>query len=89
VPPGEPARRALREAIATSSTDLRCKSWALLRTGSGDYARHDWADALTAAQAMPDDRVVDELADEVDLHDRLMKGLYELGVAQASPAGGR
>ena len=43
--------------------------------------------AIADAALLPHSAFISELADEADLHDRLMKGLYELGIAEA--AGGR
>ena len=53
-----------------------------MRIGSSDYARDDWAKALAAADNVSEANVVDDLAEEVDLHDRLMKGLYKIGAAE-------
>ena len=76
------AYRVLREAIEGLPVDIRRKLWALMRTGSGDYAKGDWAEALTAADNLSDESMVGDLAEEVDLHDKLMKGLYEIGAAE-------
>jgi len=38
--------------------------------------------AIAAADSAPDKTVIRELADEIDLHDKLMKGLYEIGAAR-------
>jgi hypothetical protein len=77
----EPAHRALREALEALPADIRRKLWAVMRTGCGDYARGDWERALAAAEANSDAGIVADLAEEIDLHDRLMKGLYEIGAA--------
>lgn len=81
LPEGEPAHLALREALEGLPADIRCKLWAVMRTGGGDYARGDWDQALAAAEAISDEGILGDLAEEVDLHDKLMKGLYELGAA--------
>lgn len=80
-PEEEPARRALREAVEGLPDDIRRKLWALMRTGTGDYARQDWDEAMAAAEAMSGQGLVSDLLEDVDLHDKLMKGLYELGAA--------
>jgi hypothetical protein len=36
---------------------------------------------MAAAEDVGDDSLVADLAEEVDLHDSLMKGLYEIGAA--------
>ncbi len=81
VPENEPAHLALRQAIEGLPSDIRRKLWAVMRTGSGDYARGDWDQAMAAADNMSEANIVGDLADEVDLHDKLMKSLYEIGVA--------
>ena len=78
----EPAGRALRDALDGLPTDIRRKLWAVMQTGRGDYARGDWDRALAAAEAISDEGIIADLAEEVDLHDRLMKGLYEIGAAE-------
>lgn len=77
VPEDEPAHNALRTAIEGLPPDIRRKLWAVMNTGCGSYARGDWERAMAAAEG-----VASDLADEVDLHDKLMKGLYEIGVAE-------
>jgi phosphate transport system protein len=76
------AHRALREAIEGLPDDIRRKLWAVMRTGSGDYAKADWPEATTAALNLPEENIIADLVQEVDLHDRLMKGLYEIGAAE-------
>jgi hypothetical protein len=53
-----------------------------MRTGSGDYARGNWDEVLALADTMSDENIIGDLTEEVDLHDRLMKGLYEVGGAE-------
>jgi hypothetical protein len=82
MPAEMPAYQALRQAIEGLPSDIRRKLWVAMRIGCGDYARGDWDEALTAAGVMSDANIINDLADEVDLHDRLMKGLYEIGAAE-------
>ena len=82
LPDDEPATRALRDAIEGASDDMRRKLWAVMRTGSGDYAADQWDRAIEGAARLAHSAFISELADEADLHDRLMKGLYELGIAE-------
>jgi len=82
LPEDAPTRRTLREAIEGLPADIRRKLWAVMRTGCGDYARGNWDEALALADTVSDDSIISDLAEEVDLHDRLMKGLYEIGVAE-------
>jgi hypothetical protein len=81
IPADEPARRALREALEGLPPQIRRKLWAVMRTGCGDYARGDWDQAMAAAEAISDEGIISDLAEAVDLHDALMKGLYEIGAA--------
>jgi uncharacterized protein DUF3775 len=81
LPQAEPAHHALREAIEALLPDIRRKLWVVMRTGRGDYAKADWDRAITAAENVSDESIVGDLAEEVDLHDKLMKGLYEIGAA--------
>lgn len=74
--------QALRQAIESLPSGIRSKLWATMRIGCGDYARGDWDAALAAAAVMSEANIINDLADEVDLHDRLMKGLYEIGAAE-------
>jgi uncharacterized protein DUF3775 len=86
VPGDEPAHRALREAIEGLPSDIQRKLWAVMRTGCGDYARGDWDRAMAATENVSDESIVSDLADDVDLHNKMMKGLYEIGAAaQSSP----
>lgn len=82
LPDNEPAVRALRDAIDGAPDALKRKLWAVSRIGSGDYAADQWDRALADADRLPRSAFISELADEADLHDRLMKGLYELGLAE-------
>jgi hypothetical protein len=78
----EPANLALREAVEALPLAIKLKLWAVMRTGSGDYARGDWDRAMAAADNLSNESIVGDLAEEVDLHDKLMKGLYEIGAAE-------
>jgi hypothetical protein len=82
MPSVEPARRAAFEAIVQLPTEIRRKLWAVMRTGGGDYARRDWDLATASANDLSDETVIRDLADDVDLHDKLMKGLFEIGAAE-------
>jgi hypothetical protein len=79
MPANMPAYQDLRQAIEGLPSD---KLWVAMRIGCGDYARGDWDEALAVAGGMSDANIVNDLADEVDLHDKLMKGLYEIGAVE-------
>jgi hypothetical protein len=80
LPQDHPARLALRDAITTLPWAARSELGALLSIGQGNYAARDWEKALAAASAVEDEVMIGILLDEVDLHEYLMKGLYELGL---------
>ena len=82
LPDDEPRVRAMRNAIEGASDELKRKLWAVSRIGSGDYAAGQWDQAIADVALLPHSAFISELADEADLHDRLMKGLYELGIAE-------
>jgi hypothetical protein len=81
VPEIEPAHRVLREAIEELLPEIRRKLWVVTRVGRGDYAKADWDRAVAAAENVSDESIVSDLAADIDLHDELMKGLYEIGAA--------
>jgi len=77
LPSDHPARKSLEDAMgrlpAGAQHELRALDW----IGRGDYAAKDWARAYAESQ---ESRTPprDELMAEPDLHQNLMKALYEL-----------
>jgi hypothetical protein len=67
----------LRDAITSLSDEARQELYALMRIGEGDLASRAWRTGLSDAAAMGTDVVVASIAEDPDLHDHLMKGLYE------------
>jgi hypothetical protein len=80
LPQDHPVRAALREAITSLSSSARSELRALLSIGQGDYAAKDWEQAVADASMVRDEITIGIMMDEADLHQRLMKGLYELGI---------
>jgi hypothetical protein len=78
LPDDHPVRMALRDSVTGLSQEARRELRALARVGMGDYARGDWERALANAAALTDAVIVGELLEDANLHERLMKGLYEL-----------
>jgi hypothetical protein len=80
LPSGHPARGALERAIsalpAESATELRALMW----IGRADFGANDLDKARGASAAAPEP-VLASLLDRADLHDLLMKALYELKLA--------
>jgi hypothetical protein len=80
LPPGASEARALREAIVTLSPGARSELYALMRIGQGLLAAQKWRRGLIEAEALGDEAVTAAVLDDPDLHDHLLKGLYELNL---------
>jgi hypothetical protein len=72
---------ALREAIVALSAAGRSELYALMRIGQGDLAAPKWHRGLVEAATLGDEIATAALIEDPDLHDHLMKGLYELKLA--------
>ena len=68
---------ALREAISALTPEGRAELYVLTRVGQGDLAAQDWDRGLDEA-ALLGEQAVGTLLDDPDLHDHLVKGLYEM-----------
>jgi hypothetical protein len=77
VPFDHPTRKALREAIEALSIPARRGLLALVWMGRGDYGAAQLDKAVADAASITD-LSVDRITSEADLHDLLMKSLYEL-----------
>ena len=71
----------LRESIETLSSGGRSELYALMRIGQGDLAAQKWHHGLVEAATLGDEAVTAALIEDADLHDHLMKGLYEAKLA--------
>ena len=71
----------LREAIDALSPAGRSELYALMRVGQGELAAKKWNRGLAEAVTLGDDTVTATLIEDPDLHDHLMKGLYETKLA--------
>jgi hypothetical protein len=71
----------LREALDTLTPAGRSELYALMRVGQGNLAAKTWHRGLTEALRLGDDTVTAALLEDPDLHDHLMKGLYETKLA--------
>jgi hypothetical protein len=74
-------RTALADSVIALSSPARCELLALAWIGRGDYSANKWAEALAAASNLRDDVAVETLMGWPDLHEAVMKGLYELELA--------
>jgi len=77
LPPKASQTAALRDAIATLSQVARQELYALMRIGQGDLAAKTWHHGLTEAEVLGDDAIFAAIVEDPDLHDHIMKGLYE------------
>ena len=68
---------ALREAVATLSPTARAELYTLMRIGQRDLAAAKWHRGLSEAAMLGDETIVAAMLGDSDLHDHLMKGLYE------------
>jgi Protein of unknown function (DUF3775) len=71
----------LREAINILSPAGRSELYALMRIGQGALAPRKWHRGLVEAENLGDETVKAALIEDPDLHDHLMKGLYETKLA--------
>jgi len=78
--PEHRARAALERAISKLSAEAATELRALMWIGRGDYGAKDLDKATAASTAAPEP-VLASLLDRADLHDLLMKALYELDIA--------
>lgn len=80
LPPDHPARVALQNAFAGLRPEARWELQALVWVGRGDYGAKDWSEAVTAASTSAN-ASIEALVDNPDLHNLVMKGLYDLAHA--------
>jgi hypothetical protein len=79
--PGASQTEALREAVATLSTQARSELYTLMRIGQGDLAAKKWHRGLSEANLLGDETITGAIAEDPDLHDHIIKGLYEAETA--------
>lgn len=81
LPASAPQIVALREAIETLSPMARSELYTLVRIGQGDLAAKKWHRGLTEANLLGDEKITAAIIDDADLHDHIMKALYETELA--------
>jgi len=79
--PGASQTEALRDAVGSLSSEARSELYALMRIGQGDLAANKWHRGLSEANLLGDETITASILDDVDLHDHIMKGLYEADLA--------
>ena len=72
---------ALREAITGLSSAERSELYALIRVGQGQFAARQWHSGIVETMTLGDETTTALLIEDPDLHDHLVKGLYELALA--------
>jgi hypothetical protein len=72
-----PQTTALRDAVASLSPMARAELYTLMRIGQRDLAAEKWHRGLSEAAMLGDETIVAAMLENPDLHDHLMKGLYE------------
>ena len=77
VPAGSPQITALAEAVAGLTPEARSELFALMRVGQGDLAVQKFYRGIHEAATLGDETVTGSLMEDADLHDHVMKGLYE------------
>ncbi|MGQ9370509.1 DUF3775 domain-containing protein [Azospirillum sp. ST 5-10] len=71
----------LQRMLEGLSVEERTELRAVMLVGRGDYAGQEWDDALAEAGRPPDASGYSDIVEKINLHDYLMKGLYELKLA--------
>ena len=81
LPQDSPQVSALREAIASLGPAGRSELYALMRIGQGHLGARNWDKGISESEIVGDPAITASLTEDVDLHDHLLKGLYELKIA--------
>ncbi len=68
---------ALSSALDTLTPAARSELYALMRIGQGNLAAKGWHRGLQEAQSLGDATVTATLIEDPDLHDHVLKGLYQ------------
>jgi hypothetical protein len=69
--------KALRDALASLTEPARSELYVLMRVGQGQIAAKQWHGGLQEAQLLGDAAVNGALIENPDLHEHILKGLYE------------
>jgi hypothetical protein len=72
---------ALRNALGTLTAMARSELYVLMRIGQGHLAAKKWRRGVKEARSLGDVTVSATLLEDPDLHDHLLKGLYEADLA--------
>jgi hypothetical protein len=78
LPPDDPSVAALQQALTDLQPGARSELFVLMRMGQGDFAINDWDRGTSEAELLGDGTVIAALIEDLDLHDHITKGLYEI-----------
>jgi hypothetical protein len=78
LPADDPSLRALRQAVSALPPAARSELFVLMRMGQGDLAINNWERGLSEAERLGEETVTATIMEDIDLHDHLTKGLYEV-----------
>jgi hypothetical protein len=81
LPPDAPPLGEFHDAINALSDGARAELFALARIGQTELAAGSWDSLLAEAAVLGDQTVAAALLEDPDLHDHVVKGLYELKAA--------
>jgi Protein of unknown function (DUF3775) len=82
LPPEASQTTALRKAVTRLSETARQELYALMRAGQGHLAARKWREGLLEAEVLGEEAVTAAIMEDADLHDHIVKGLYELGLSE-------
>ncbi len=77
VPAEDTQLSALRDALAALTPGARSELYGLMRIGQGELAVKKWRRGVREAQSLGDATVAAALIEDPDLHEHVLKGLYE------------
>ncbi len=78
LPADNPQLKALRDALDSLSMEARSELYVVMRLGQGQIAARRWHHGLQDAQLLGDGTIAAALIEDPDLHDHVLKGLYEI-----------
>ena len=78
LPPDDPSLTALRQAVGALAPGARSELFVLMRMGQGDFGINDWERGLSEAELLGDGTIIGAIIEDLDLHDHITKGLYEV-----------
>jgi len=73
--------KALCEALGSLTEAARSELYVLMRVGQGQITAKQWHRGLEEAQLLGDATITSALIEDADLHEHILKGLYEAGGA--------